>query len=76
LDPQVHFEFEAVRLSEEDVLMLLDYPTYFQLLAQPLPENRSGIIYALTSDGLISRMAGTGWRVTNLGGILSSAMAA
>jgi ATP-dependent DNA helicase RecG len=58
------------RLSEEDALMLLDYPTYFQLLGQPLPENRIGIIEALSSDGLISRMAGTGWRVTNLGGIL------
>jgi predicted HTH transcriptional regulator len=58
------------RLSEENILMLLDYPAYFQLLAQPLPENRSGIIDALSSDGLISRMAGTGWRVTNLGGIL------
>ena len=58
------------RLSEEDILMLLDYPTYFQLLAQPLPENRRGIIEALTADELISRMAGTGWRVSNLGGIL------
>jgi predicted HTH transcriptional regulator len=58
------------RLSADDILMLLDYPTYFQLLAQPLPENRKGILEALTFDGLISQMAGTGWKVTNLGAIL------
>lgn len=58
------------RLGEDDILTLLDYPTYFQLLGHPLPENRRGILDALSSDDLISRMAGTGWRVTNLGAIL------
>lgn len=57
-------------LEDADVLALLDYPTYFQLLSQPLPEDRLGILEALESDNLISRMAGTGWKVSNLGAVL------
>jgi len=58
------------RLSEDDVLRLLDYPSYFDLLGQPLPDNRGGILDALLADELVSRMPGTGWRITNLGGLL------
>ncbi len=58
------------RLNDEGAIMLLDYPTYFQLLAQPLPESRRAILDALSSDNLIAPMAGTGWRITNLGAIL------
>lgn len=58
------------RLQDSDVLSHLDYPTYFEMLALPLPENRSGILEALAADGLAGRMAGTGWKITNLGAIL------
>lgn len=58
------------RLTDEQVLDLLDYPKYFELLGLPLPENRVGILGALESDSLIGRMAGTGWKVTNVGAIL------
>lgn len=57
------------RLTEAQVLSLLDYPAYFHLLDLPLPENRSGILEALASDGLILREPGS-WAITNLGGVL------
>ncbi|WP_203580778.1 ATP-binding protein [Microbacterium hibisci] len=57
------------RLTEEQVLSLLDYPSYFQLLDLPLPENRRGILDALISDDLISHDLGS-WSITNLGGAL------
>jgi predicted HTH transcriptional regulator len=39
--------------TEDEVLQLLDYPSYFDLLGMPLPEGRQGILTALSSDGLI-----------------------
>ena len=60
----------AERLRDEAVLSLLDYPTYFDLLEAPLPENRNGILSALASDNLIRRSEASGWDVTNLGAIL------
>ena len=58
------------RLGEDDVLRLLDYTSYFELLGSSLPDNRAGILEGLQNDDLISKMAGTGWRITNMGAIL------
>jgi ATP-dependent DNA helicase RecG len=58
------------RTSTEDVLQLLAYPAYFDLLERPLPENRNGIIEALADDGLIRKCDAGGWSITNLGAIL------
>jgi predicted HTH transcriptional regulator len=60
----------AERLRDEDVLSLLDYPGYFDLLKRPLPESREGILTALTEDGLIRRCEAGGWNITNLGALL------
>jgi len=66
--------FEA-RLADEhlgadEVLKLLDYPSFFDLLGTPLPENRNGILAALEKDELIRADDGGTWSITNLGGIL------
>ena len=58
------------RVSNDEVLRLLDYPAYFDLLGPPLPENRDGILSALTSDSLICRCDAGGWNITNLGSML------
>jgi ATP-dependent DNA helicase RecG len=58
------------RVSEDEVLRLLDYPGYFDLLKRPLPENREGILKTLAEDGLIRPGEAGGWSVTNLGAIL------
>ncbi len=57
------------RVREEDVLQLLDYPSYFQLLQVPLPESRKGILEQLHADKLI-RPSQVGWSITNLGAVL------
>jgi predicted HTH transcriptional regulator len=43
------------RGSGDDVLRLLDYPAYFELLERPLPANREGILEALLDDRIIRR---------------------
>ncbi len=51
-----HTPFEkqiaAEHVASENVLRFLDYPAYFDLLNQPLPESRDSILSSLASDGL------------------------
>src|SRR5665811_64494 len=58
------------RAAADDVLRLLDYPAYFDLLERPLPANRDGIVDALVDDRLILSSDAGGWDITNLGAIL------
>jgi ATP-dependent DNA helicase RecG len=58
------------RVPADEVLRLLDYPGYFDLLKRPLPENRDGILKALAEDSLIRPCEAGGWSITNLGAIL------
>lgn len=60
----------AERASTDEVLRLLDYPAYFDLLQQPLPANRDGILATLEDDNLIRRCEAGGWDITNLGAVL------
>lgn len=58
------------RVSSEEVLRLLDYPAYFDLMKRPLPESRDGILSILADDELIQATDAGGWNITNLGAIL------
>ncbi|HET9209150.1 MAG TPA: ATP-binding protein [Thermoanaerobaculia bacterium] len=60
----------AERVGDGDVLRLLDYPAYFEVLKHPLPEGRDGILKALADDGLVCPCEAGGWNITNLGAIL------
>ncbi len=57
-------------LTADDVLSRLDYPEYFELTAQPLPDNKQGILDKLQADQLIQMDVGRHWTITNLGAIL------
>lgn len=63
-------EVAADGVGAEDVLGLLDYPAYFDLLSTPLPEGRDGVLAALASDGMIARGKGGKWDISHLGAIL------
>jgi predicted HTH transcriptional regulator len=69
---KVPFEQQAAteNSSAEDVLHLLDYPAYFELTAQPLPEGKDGILAALKADRLISKTDNGHWEIANVGAIL------
>jgi len=58
------------RITADEVLRLLDYPAYFDLLERPLPGEREGILAALADDRLIRRSDAGGWDITNLGAML------
>lgn len=62
-------EVAAQNVSEDEVLKLLDYPAYFELLDEPLP-SRENILEVLAADSLISRSEINKWNILNLGAIL------
>lgn len=63
-------QLAAHNLKDSDVLSLLDYPRYFELLGLPLPADRSQILASLSADEFIQiNQAGT-WDILNLGAIL------
>ncbi len=63
-------QMAAKAVDEDEVLKLLDYPAYFDLTNQPLPEGRNGVLAALNADKLIQRGDSGQWHITNLGAIL------
>jgi len=58
------------RITEDQVLKLIDYPAYFDLMSLSLPENRQGIIDRLKNDALIVKCEAGDWNITNLGALL------
>ncbi|MGB0431880.1 MAG: ATP-binding protein [Bacteroidia bacterium] len=62
-------EYAARNLSVDKVLELIDYPSVFKLLGQPLPTNKDGIIEKLKEEKLIEKKLSK-YHITNLGAIL------
>lgn len=60
----------ASYLTADDVLRLIDYPSYFSLTRQQLPTNRDHILERLAGDRLIQKDVGGRWNIFNLGAIL------
>jgi len=60
----------AEHVSTDDVLGLLDYPSYFELIERPLPEGRDRIVAAFVDDQLIRASGAGAWDITNLGALL------
>lgn len=58
------------RVSDEDVLLKLDHPEYFNRLKLSLPDGRAAILDALHSDSLIEPCPAGGWNISNLGATL------
>jgi ATP-dependent DNA helicase RecG len=52
------------------VLTALDYPSFFELLEQPLPTDREKILSRLADDLIIVPDSAGKWNITNLGAIL------
>lgn len=63
-------EIAAENVSADEVIRLLDYPAYFDLLSIHLPEGREGILAALEADDMIQSLKSGKWNITNLGAVL------
>ena len=58
------------RMAGAQVLNLLDYPSYFDLLQQQLPSDQTKILARLEEERMITSNQAGGWDITNLGAIL------
>lgn len=69
---RVNFEDGIAKkdVSSDDVLSLIDYPNYFGILKEPLPDNRAAILQRLISDKIIVSAVGEQYDITNIGAIL------
>lgn len=56
-------------VSPDDILSLIDYPNYFQLTRQALPDNKNAILQRLFSEGIIQAV-GKYYNISNVGAIL------
>lgn len=59
-------------ISADEVLQQIDYPAFFELFGQGLPDNKDGIISRLVKEKVIIEKAQDRYDVTNLGAILFS----
>lgn len=66
-----HFEKDISKqnLTSDEVLRLLDYPVFFELMNQPLPSNKDSILEKLIQEKLIIEK-GHLKNITNLGALL------
>lgn len=60
-------------LEVDDVLDLLNYPAYFKLSAQKLPEGRAAIMDRLEAERFVTQDVGGRWNISNMGAILFAA---
>ncbi len=68
---KISFEIEISMkdVSGDDVLKLLDYPSYFDMMKLSLPPNKRAILSKLEEEGLINKKDDL-YNITNLGAIL------
>lgn len=63
-------QIAAQNVSTENILSLLEYTKYFELLKLPLPTNKDSIIEYLEQDEMIKKRDDGKFDITNLGAIL------
>lgn len=56
--------------TSNEVLSLINYPKYFHMMGQPLPDNRAAILERLESERIILRKNGDRYDISNVGAIL------
>lgn len=57
-------------VSDDEVLALIDYPKYFKLMGDPLPENKNSIIERFLSEKIIFKKSRARYDISNVGAIL------
>lgn len=59
-----------IEASEEDVVILLDYPGYYQKIGAPIPENRDKVLKDLKDEKFIHQNDGGSWDISNYGALM------
>lgn len=65
-------QLAAENCSADEVLSLIDYPSFFELIDLPLPDGRNSILDKLEAEQIISSTPSNSWNISNLGAVLFS----
>lgn len=57
-------------LTSDDVLSLLDWDSYFQLMKVRIPETKSTILEKLKDEGIVIKTETEKWAISNMGALL------
>lgn len=68
-NPVFENETAMANATEDDILRLIDYPSFFELLKLPLPDNRKGIIDRMLQEKIIIQH-GKSFHIKNIGALL------
>lgn len=60
-------------VTSDEVLSLIAYPAFFELMGQALPRDRSGTLERLLQEKVLQKKGGDKYNITNLGAILFAA---
>ncbi|MBE0645534.1 MAG: putative DNA binding domain-containing protein [Bacteroidetes bacterium] len=63
-------EIALADVDRDDVLHLIDYPSFFELTSQAIPTETKRVLEVLESEAMISRSVGDRWNILNLGAML------
>jgi predicted HTH transcriptional regulator len=71
IEKQYVFENEYAKdnISEDEILQLINYPKFFELLQLPLPDNRKGILNRMLQEKIIVKHE-HGYCIKNIGALL------
>jgi predicted HTH transcriptional regulator len=71
VEKQFIFENEIAKknVSEDEILQLIDYPRFFELLKLPLPDNRKGILNRMLQEKIIVKQEQL-YNIKNIGALL------
>jgi predicted HTH transcriptional regulator len=71
IEKQLVFENEIAtdNVTNDEVLKLIDYPSFFDMLKLPLPDNRTGILDRMVQEKIIIRQS-KGYSIRNIGALL------
>jgi ATP-dependent DNA helicase RecG len=71
IEKQLVFENEVAKenVSEDEILKLIDYPSFFEMFKLPLPDNRTGILDRMVVERVIVK-GSKGYNIKNIGALL------
>ena len=62
--------FSILNIDEEQMVSLLDYSKYYDLLKMPIPRNRDQVLTDLQNEKFIRKNDAGGWDISNLGALM------
>ena len=68
--PPFELRLAKNNVSEDDLVLLLDYPKYYDRMDMPIPRNRDKVLEDLQNEKFIFKNDAGSWDITNMGALM------